>query len=120
TGQEYRYLGRSGVYTGQWGDGRPEGQGKLTFSGGGQFRWLEGTWKDGQFVQGVGQEPLSSGDVYTGGLIRVEWDEYRYSILWHGSGRFDLAGGDWTETVYDMGEEVSTVYHTRDGQVLQF
>lgn len=121
SGQAYRYLGKSGVYTGQWSGGQPEGQGKLTFTGtGGQFRYLDGTWENGMFVQGVGEEPLDNGDVYVGGLARVMQDESHYAILWHGSGRFNLASGDWTETVYDMGEEVSTVYHTKDGQVFQF
>lgn len=118
--QEYRYLGQTGLYTGQWSGGRPEGQGKMTFPGGGQFRWLEGAWSQGLFTQGAGEEPLSGGDTYTGGLIRVMRDESRCAVLWHGSGRFALASGDWTETVYDRGELVSTIYHTKDGQVFEF
>lgn len=119
TGQEYRYLGRKAVYTGGWQDGRPQGKGRLTFVNPGQFNYLDGVWEDGQFIRGTGQEPLSEG-MYTGGLIRVETGDNAFCILWHGSGTLKLNSGDWTEVEYDMGEELSVLYYTKDGQVFQF
>lgn len=66
-GKEYTTPeGKTGVYTGEWKDNAPNGEGAMEWESGSTY---EGGWKDG-LPDGQGKETLSDGSYYEGTFIK--------------------------------------------------
>ena len=81
TNMPYTYYGVEVLYTGEWKDNKPNGQGMMIFTDG---MFYEGEFKDGQ-CNGQGTLTYANGDVYEG-----EWKDSRCN----GQGTMTCASGD--------------------------
>ena len=95
----------NGVYTGQWKNDAPFGQGKVVYENGDVY---EGGW-DEKGYNGYGVYTFSGGDIYKGNFAGgVE----------AGQGRYDFSNGDSYEGIFASGQPNGEgVYTCADGSV---
>ena len=113
--REYTYNGTTIIYTGEWANGMPEGQGKATYDDG---NFYEGEWKNGMRCgEGRFTSPESGGAVYDGawendnanGYGKCSWmDGEVYEGEWKdsrrdGQGKCTYANGDFYEGEWKNG-----------------
>lgn len=112
-----------GMYTGEWNDGKPNGQGTFTVSTKSAYQGVwEGTWKNGAMTYGVCQ--YSTGNRYEGSLsggspggtgVMVYQNGDRFEGNWEGGMRH----GDGTMK-YANGESLTTSwYHDSDTSAIK-
>lgn len=104
-GQGQRRNVDGSVYTGEWKDGQPDGNGEW-HAPPPSFESYLGEWKNGK-RHGFGIHKFANGDMYEG-----DWKEGKF----HDRGQYNYANGDKFCGIWDMGIKAHGSFYFHDGR----